>query len=469
MSSSFSFSTPPFTVIAASAIDASTVKVTLSSVPNGFSAANFSIPPTSVVAAVSDPQDPNSVILSVVPPLQVGSYTVTCSGLTSGSPPVAMTGPFNAAFSVSVGPSITPAPQLASPATNNSAFDILRGYIPPSMSGDVWTQLLGTLSDEIQVLWTQAAAVYDQLFLVSAEGQYLDQRASEIGGYSRPEPVGFTDDVFRQLVIQISTRKLTLNSFLALLEIYYGIDATRAHIQTTVPQNFSVPDGSTQSFNFDGVGPFTVTFRSSDFANVSAVSAIEAAIALNRQFALIGAKALALPFVNTQTNQTFLNVYTASRGLRGSVQNISGPLPFPTTKQTVQEQSMAAYVKAVNGNVEVVLPATSLVVTRQPNTNAAYLNGTDLIITFAQIDENTGAVTVETNLPHGVLAGEGFLIEGLTYPPNNGADFTLNGIFQAYSVPSPDTIVFIIPSLLNEVVDNENDIVEDNESDIVVT
>ncbi len=372
--SAFLFTTPSFSVASAVAIDANTVRVILTAVPNPFVPANFSIPTTTVVAAVPDPSDPSSVILSLSPGLQPNNYTVTCSGLTAGSPPVAMTAPFNAPFSVLVGPPVSIAPQFATPATNPNTVTTLRSNLPAGLKGDVWTQLLASLGAEEQFAWNQAVAVYDQLFLVSAEGKYLDQRASEEGGYERPELVGFTDDVFRDLVIQLSTRKLTLNAFLRILEIYYGIDVVRAHVRTTTTEPFVIADGDEQAFDFDGIGPFTVTFRGDDFTNPAVASAIETAIALNRGFGLVGAKALALPFVDSQTGLVSLTVYTTSRGLRGSVEALSGPLPFPAGVQTIQTQARAAYVKVTGDTVEVVLPATSEVVAREPNVTAAYVN-----------------------------------------------------------------------------------------------
>jgi hypothetical protein len=371
MSSSFSFTEVPFTVSSAAAIDANTIRVILSAVPNAFVPANFSIPMTTVVSAVADPYDPNSLVLSVSPGLQPGNYAVTCSGLTAGSPPVAMVAPLNAAFTVLVGPPVTVAPQFATPQANQSALTTLRAHIPSSMKGDVWTQLLNTLGEEEQFAWNQAASVYDQLFLVSAEGSYLDARASAAGGYRRPELVGFTDDVFRSLVVQLSTRKVTLNAFLRVLEIYYGIDAVRAHVRSAEP--FVVPDGAEQVFIIDG-HEYTLTFHDSDFSDPNGVLAIEAAVAINREFARLGCRAFALPYVDTQSGIVYTTVYTPSRGLRGSVESVSGPFGFPTGKLTLQSFSRVAYVKVTGEGATVVLPATSEVVVRTPNEDGAYLN-----------------------------------------------------------------------------------------------
>lgn len=462
------FTTPPFSVTSASVIDASSVRVTLTAAPNSFVPANFSIPTTTVTAATSDPSDANSIILSLTPGLSPNNYTVTCSGLTSGSPPVAMTAPFSAAFAVLVGPPVWIAPELAYPATNPSALSTLRSYIPSSMKGNVWTQLLATLGEEEQLAWDQAASVYDQLFLTSAEGQYLSARASEEGGYIRPELIGFTDDIFRDLVIQLSTRKLTINAFLRILEIYYGLDAVRANIRTTTAEPFNIPNGSTQIFNIDGIGPFTVTFNSAEFTSSVAVTAIEAAIAFNRSFDIIGAKALALPFVDTQTNLIYLTIYTSSRGLKGSIESISGPLPFPSGRKTVQTQSRSAYVKVTSSSdtVEVVLPATSIVVSREPGVNSANISDTfsTQILTaefFNLLGGGTGfwgddliwgdetpwggvygnMILVTTNGSHGMIAGQEVFIDGLLAPLNAGVPFAINGLFKIFSVPSPSSFI----------------------------
>lgn len=467
MSAVFTFTTPAFVVSAASAIDANTVRVTMSAPPNAFLPANFSIPTTTIVAALPDPGDPNSVILALSPGLQPANYVVTCSGLFSGSPGVAMTAPFTAAFQVLVGPSVIVAPNTADPVVDQTALTTLRSHIPPSMKGDVWTQLLATLGEEEQDAWQQAKNAYDQLFLVSADGKYLDQRASEEGGYQRPELVGFSDDVFRDLVIQLSTRKLTLNAFLKVLEVYYGIDSVRAWTRTTTPEPFNIPDASAQAFIVDGVGPFTVTFKAENFTSPSSVTAIEAAVALNEQFRVVGAKALALPYLDTQTGLTYLSVYTASRGLRGSIESISGPLPFSTGRKTVQTQARSAYVRITGAAVEVVLPATSIVVSRIPDTDSANVQEHPSVgIVSAEFfgfyggpvgapwgsdsfwGESTpwggvlgNTVLVTTNAPHGLSVGSETFVDGLQAPTTAGSAFAPNGLFTVIQVPAANQFI----------------------------
>ena len=46
------------------------------------------------------------------------------------------------------------------------------------------------------------AAVYDQLCIATASSRYLDERLSE-HGITRPPSVGLSDDVFRQIGIEI--------------------------------------------------------------------------------------------------------------------------------------------------------------------------------------------------------------------------------------------------------------------------
>jgi hypothetical protein len=57
------------------------------------------------------------------------------------------------------------------------------------------------------------------------------------------------------------------------------------------------------------------------------------------------------------------------------MESVSGPIPFPAGKQTLQTQARSTYVKVTGGETTIVLPATSIVVSRTPNVDAAYLNG----------------------------------------------------------------------------------------------
>ena len=347
---------------------------------------------------------------------------------------------------------------------NPTALSTLRANIPPSMKGPVWDALLGALGDQQQVSWDCAQSVYDQLFLISAEGQYLAQRASEIGGYVNPDAVSFSDDAFRRLVIQLSTRKLTLPAFLGLLELYYGIDSTRASIRTTIAEPFNIPDGSKQIFTIDGLGPFVVNLKAIQFQNSTAVTAIEASIALNQGFALIGAKALALPFEDSVSGLTYLTVYAASQGIRGSIEYVSGPLSFPLGKVVLPQGGRAAYVAP---DSSIVFPATSPVVVRTPGVNCAnILDAVPVDIVSAEFfdfDSTSstwgsdsfwgnsalwGSVTANTVLIttatyHGLQPGRWVYVDGLQTGTDFSVPFKPNGLFPVSLVPSTTSFVVV--------------------------
>lgn len=259
--------------------------------------------------------------------------------------------------------------------TNETAADLLRRNIPPSMKGLGWNQLIATLATSEQYLWSQSQAVYDELFLASAHGSYLDARASAAGGFRRAEQVGMDDRVFRDLIVQLSTQKLTLNAFLGVLELYYGPEAVRAHVDA-VQGPYSILDTESQAFLLDGRTAVTVTFSAADFRNIEQATATEVAVALNRGFFLADARALALPVVDPQTGIGYVSVLSPTRGLRGSIEVVYGPVPFPAGRQTIQNQTQAAYAKRSAETVEVLLPATSAVVNRDSGT-ATYLTPSD--------------------------------------------------------------------------------------------
>lgn len=94
-------------------------------------------------------------------------------------------------------------------------------------------------------------------------------------------------------------------------------------------------------------------------------------------------------------------------------------------KSTVQSSGrMAIATQGDPGAIEVVLPATTQVVERAPN-SGAYLHGAGSIQISGATRTSSGAVTVNTASPHGLLANSLVFIDGL-YP-------TLQGVSVGWS------------------------------------
>lgn len=252
----------------------------------------------------------------------------------------------------------------------------LRGEIPPSMKGSVWSCLVAGLAAGEQPAWDNAPSAERQMFLSTAAGIWLDRRAAGLG-LERPADVGMPDEAFRDYAIQVSSRQQTIPAILEALRVFYGTAAVQAGVEAA-SENYILADGQTLVAIFDNVQAVTVTFRTADFANISQARAQEVAGVLNREFLMQGVNAEAIIASNTTTGLTFFTIYTGTLGARGSVQVAAGAaqaaLGLPTTLARLLSQPRAAYVLTRGKRrVEVIFPATSNVVSRTVAT-AAYLS-----------------------------------------------------------------------------------------------
>jgi hypothetical protein len=204
-----------------------------------------------------------------------------------------------------------------------AAETFLRKSIPPSMRGPAWDLAIGVVGTSEQANWDLAQDIEDQLFEATAAGKYLDRLGSR-SGVRRPQGVGMTDEDFRALLVAINASQLTPDAMFALLEVFYGLDATHASVTSGTSGPFSITDQSTLTFRFDGKRPVTVVFSASDYP-AGTGRTLEVAAAINRAFAQNDINALALPYLDPAGGvNLFLRVYTGTPGLDGSAEVLGG-------------------------------------------------------------------------------------------------------------------------------------------------
>src|ERR1700687_4163898 len=83
----------------------------------------------------------------------------------------------------------------------------LRSYLNPYIRGPGTDAILTALATgNSSYLINNAAAVNDQLYIITASGIYLDQRRADFG-IVRPPAVGLSDAIFQDVGIQVKNRK----------------------------------------------------------------------------------------------------------------------------------------------------------------------------------------------------------------------------------------------------------------------
>lgn len=227
-------------------------------------------------------------------------------------------------------------------AQNDALTTVIRKFLNSTLKGKAWDSMVAALAAGDQIVRDNAVAAFDQVFLYSASGEYLQRRASD-EGVQDPPGVNMSDDLFRQLAIVQKTKKLTQESILEVLEVFYGIDAVRGSLTTTIDETYSLNDGDTLDVLLDEKLKVTVNFVASHFTSIDAARAVEVAAEITRAFQRVGSQAFAATVVNPATGAELVRIYSAARGLSSSVRIVGGSaqisLLFPTSLFTTSGSS----------------------------------------------------------------------------------------------------------------------------------
>lgn len=417
MPSSYTFSGAGLYVLDASPSGTSRVRLRFSRPPNRSNPANtndalreanytlsgsIAVTVTSVVA-VSDAQ---SVELVTSSPLPYGSWTVTVSNVQAPGA-ISLTSPTSATFNVAQQEtSLT-----AGTEDEGDAFNVIRKHLNAALDGSNWRALIAALADADNYVWNLARNAFEQLFLSSASGKYLDRLANNDGNV---RPSGMSDDAFRPLAVELSTGRVTYLSIMQILESFYGKEALRAYADTS-DAPFSMVDGDTITFTFEG-REFTYTVNEDDYRSVGDATASELAVALARFFEQNDLEAIAAVLVNPTTGDEFVRIYSETLGLRSSVEVTStASLGFPVGKRTVYNGSRTVSVsQTTDGVLEVSVPVTAD--TERNSGNAGYVYGNEPIA-IRDVRKTDTTVTVDTESAHSLSEGDWVEIVGFQPTP----------------------------------------------------
>src|ERR1035437_370179 len=161
-------------------------------------------------------------------------------------------------------------------AEADDAESVLTRHWPVAIDGVNARGLIAAIAAGDATNFLNARLIGDQLHRSTASGIYLDRRMADYG-LQRPTNVGLSDSVFRQLGLAMTNRKQVVGALLDVLDAYYGQDSLRAHATSGVGEPFALADGWTLTLTIDGRLNVTVPFKTSDFTNIGAATAMEVA------------------------------------------------------------------------------------------------------------------------------------------------------------------------------------------------
>lgn len=206
--------------------------------------------------------------------------------------------------------------------TKEEQYKRLRQYLNPYIKGPAVDAVLEALAaGPAAYLIDNVRAVNDQLYVVSASGRYLDERLAEYG-ITRPPSVGLSDEVFRDIGIEVKNRKQVRDLINQLLSAIFGDEYTRAINQARAYEPYNLKDGDQLIVNFDDKTTVPITFKTTDFASIAAATAQEVADAITKNLRALGFTGTAI--AKDDGNGPYVQILSDTIGPASSVTVVGG-------------------------------------------------------------------------------------------------------------------------------------------------
>jgi hypothetical protein len=198
----------------------------------------------------------------------------------------------------------------------------LRKYLNPYIKGPTVDAVLNALATgNAAYLIDNVRAVNDQLYIATAQGQYLDERLAE-HGITRPPAVGLSDDVFRQIGIEVKNRKQVRDLINNLLDAIFGDEFVRASNQARAFEPYNLMDGDTLIINFDDSVTVPIQFTTNQFQDIAAAKAQEVADAITKSLRSLGLNGTAI--AKDDGNGPYVEILSDTIGPASSVTVLGG-------------------------------------------------------------------------------------------------------------------------------------------------
>ncbi len=269
-------------------------------------------------------------------------------------------------------------------------------FHPALRRGPNWQGIIAGLAAGDAIVADQANKAFDQLFVQSASGKYLEQRAAE-RGIPKYVDVGMIDPVFRTFVTSVHNEKLTQGSYLRMLESFYGPAAVRGWADSGHFEPFVLVDGARLGILIDETYEVIWQVNRREYRIMRRATAEEVAASITRAMEAAGVpQAYAVPHIDADTGAVRVRVYSGSRGLRSSVRFNGGmSLPvmdFPTDVFPIPDPSPGLPVWEV-------VPAADGTARYYPDSDALFnlgsvVEGDILVVTCDLSAPNRGAFEI---------------------------------------------------------------------------
>lgn len=198
----------------------------------------------------------------------------------------------------------------------------LRQYLNPYLKGPTVDAVLEALATgNAAYLIDNVRAVNDQLYIATASGRYLDEVLAA-HGITRPPSVGLSDDVFRQIGIEVKNRKQVRDLINNLLNAIFGDEFVRASNSARAFEPYNLQDGDTLIINFDDHNTVPITFKATEFGSIAAAKAQEVADVITKELRRLGYNGTAI--AKDDGNGAYVEILSDTIGPASSVTVLGG-------------------------------------------------------------------------------------------------------------------------------------------------
>jgi hypothetical protein len=337
---------------------------------------------------------------------------------------------------------------LGQGANSPNSVEVLKRHISSLFQGKKnWDAAIESLASGDDYVQDLAQKAFKQLFVATASGNYLRQRGSDLG-FKFPINIGLSEDDYRQLIIDLSAEKITQQSFQKILEVFYGNEVVRAHMDSS--GTLSSLDEKEIVLSIDGE-TFNFAFTDSMFQYAGNPTAQEVAAILNQEFQRNQLQAFAERVFDSSGNEK-VRIYSGKIGLGGKVSCLGGSaqLVFGFPAEIVYTSATIDFTKITNQDKVLIEDAVDdfLFVNAQP--------GDYIILTGASFEpENRGQfeileVEVDGNLTKATIRN--------LYGVNDSSVAVTSANFRIFR-PTINTVTSLNPYALVAQASNETDIV----------
>jgi hypothetical protein len=217
-------------------------------------------------------------------------------------------------------------------ANNLTEYQKLRSFLNPSIRGKNVDSVLSALATGTGYLVQSVEQVNAQLFITTASAQYLDLLLAQYN-ILRPPSVGISDEIFREIGLQVKNRKQVRDLIENLLNAIFGDQFTTAYDSSTMVEPYDLSNGDTLIIQFDGGSPITIPFQTGNFVDIHNATAIEVADAIVSYLTSQNLTGSATIANNGLGN--YVQIFSSTLGPRSSVSVLGGSaqnvLVFPST------------------------------------------------------------------------------------------------------------------------------------------